>query len=119
MTLFYFLCASAILALVVAGILHREAVREYEYHFLAVAHMADSPLTGTQMRNAVDETRQVELSIGLTYVVLDRLIEKGLLTWEWGKPTLARGGRRPMLYKITDAGTAAIAQCITENKARI
>ena len=47
-------------------------------------------------------------SIGAVHSTLDRLLEKGFLTSEMGKPTAERGGRRKRIYTITASGRHAL-----------
>lgn len=47
-------------------------------------------------------------SIGSVHSTLERLIEKGFLTSEMGKPSAERGGRRKRIYSITAEGQKAL-----------
>jgi PadR family transcriptional regulator, regulatory protein PadR len=44
------------------------------------------------------------VSIGAVHSTLNRLENKGLLTSQFGKPTIERGGRRKRIYTITAYG---------------
>ncbi len=47
-------------------------------------------------------------SIGSVHSTLERLIEKGFLTSEMGKPSAERGGRRKRIYFLTADGQKAL-----------
>lgn len=47
-------------------------------------------------------------SIGSVHSALERLIEKGFLNSEMGKPSAERGGRRKRIYSITAEGQKAL-----------
>lgn len=47
------------------------------------------------------------VSIGSVHSTLDRLLNKGFLTSEMGKPSANRGGLRKRIYSITASGQLA------------
>ncbi len=49
-----------------------------------------------------------EASFGSIFTTLDRIGDKGMVTYRKGEPDARRGGRAPRLYTITDAGIGAL-----------
>lgn len=51
-----------------------------------------------------------EASFGSIFTTLDRVGDKGMVTYRKGEPDTRRGGRSPRLYTLTEAGAAALAE---------
>jgi predicted transcriptional regulator len=67
----------------------------------------ERPATIAQICTALAD-RKLPRTFGSIYTVLDRMIEKKLVTRRKGEPTLQPGGRAKYLYKITSGGRVAI-----------
>jgi DNA-binding PadR family transcriptional regulator len=65
---------------------------------------------GVPIRRRVEELLGRRLSVGSVYVPLDRMVEAGLLSGEFGQPTAVRGGRRKRYYQVTPTGVAALRE---------
>lgn len=65
---------------------------------------------GVPIRRRVEELLSRRLSVGSVYVPLDRMVEAGLLSGEFGQPTAVRGGRRKRYYQVTPKGVAALRE---------
>lgn len=63
---------------------------------------------GINIRKQMQEITGKRYSVGGIYVPLDRLVGKGWLTTEEGRPTPERRGRPRRLYKITPDGLAML-----------
>lgn len=63
---------------------------------------------GINIRKQVQEITGKRYSVGGIYVPLDRLVGRGWLTTEEGRPTPERRGRPRRLYKITPEGLAML-----------
>ncbi len=77
--------------------------RPEEIILLAVWKLKDNAY-GITIRKFIQEMTGKYWSIGATYVPLERLEKKGLLTSYNSNPSPERGGRRKRLFKITLAG---------------
>ena len=49
-------------------------------------------------------------AFGAVFTTLDRLADRGLVTWRIGDPSPRRGGRAPRLYSVTTDGVSALAE---------
>lgn len=49
-------------------------------------------------------------AFGAVFTTLDRLTDRGLVTWRIGDPSPRRGGRAPRLYAVTMEGVSALAE---------
>jgi len=65
---------------------------------------------GVPIRGRVEELLDRRLSVGSVYVPLDRMVEAGLLSAEFGEPTAVRGGRRKRYYRVRPKGAAALRE---------
>ena len=61
------------------------------------------------IRQEILRTAGRDLSRGSVYVTLDRLAKKGLLESWRGDPSPQRGGKAKRYYRLTAAGTEALA----------
>ena len=61
------------------------------------------------IREEILGTADRDLSRGSVYVTLDRLAKKGLLESWRGEPSPQRGGKAKRYYRLTAAGTKALA----------
>ena len=83
--------------------------RTEEMLLLTVCKLQDDAF-GLSIREKVEAITGKRYSVGGIYVPLDRLVRKGLLTTEDGKPTPERMGRPRRLYKITPDGLAMLRE---------
>ena len=83
--------------------------RTEEMLLLAVCKLQDEAF-GLRIREEAQTITGKRYSVGGIYVPLDRLVRKGFLTTEDGRPTPERMGRPRRLYKITPAGLAMLRE---------
>jgi DNA-binding PadR family transcriptional regulator len=65
------------------------------------------------LRDDLEEGAGRSTSLGTIYVTMVRLEEAGLVASEMGEPTSRRGGRAKRLYRVTEAGRAALEHART------
>jgi DNA-binding PadR family transcriptional regulator len=65
---------------------------------------------GVTIRRKVAEVTQKDLIYGTLYNFLDQLLRKGYVTKTPSEPTGERGGRRKMIYGITEKGLLALKE---------
>jgi DNA-binding PadR family transcriptional regulator len=65
---------------------------------------------GVPIRRRVEELLGRRLSVGSVYVPLDRMLQAGLVSAEFGQPTAVRGGRRKRYYRVTPKGVTALRE---------
>jgi PadR family transcriptional regulator, regulatory protein PadR len=63
---------------------------------------------GLSIRDEICAKTGSEWSIGAIYAPLHRLERKGLVTTKFGLPEAKRGGRRTVLYHLTQSGKNAL-----------
>ncbi len=63
---------------------------------------------GVSIRNELNERSGKDWSLGAIYAPLHRLEQKGLVSTRLGEPESKRGGRRTVLYELTDGGKKAL-----------
>ena len=64
---------------------------------------------GVPIRADIEDRTGRLVSPGAIYTALDRLEQRGLIRSTLGEPSGVRGGKRKRLYRLTAAGSAAIA----------
>jgi len=87
----------------------RILLRSEELVLLAVWQLKDNAY-GVTVRRYLMEITAKHFSFAAVYDPLDRLTEQGFLEAIDGPATKERGGRRRRFYKLTAAGTAALAE---------
>lgn len=80
-----------------------------EMLLLVVCRLQDEAF-GINIRREVETLTGKRYSVGGIYVPLDRLVRKGLLRSEEGKPSETRMGRPRRCYHITSEGLAALRE---------
>lgn len=65
---------------------------------------------GVTIRKHLQETADLNFSIGGIYVPLDRLVRKGYLVTRQGDPTPQRGGMSKRFYELTAEGMEALQE---------
>lgn len=83
--------------------------RTEEMLLLVVCRLQDDAF-GINIRKEVEALTGKRYSVGGIYVPLDRLVRKGLLTTEEGKPSPERMGRPRRCYLITASGLAMLRE---------
>ena len=83
--------------------------RSEEIVLLAVWKLQEDAY-GVTIRDRVNESTGQDWSIGAIYAPLHRLEKKGLVHTIEGEPVAERGGRRKIFYRVTPAGTEAMAE---------
>ena len=84
---------------------------------LAVVRLGDEAY-GTNIRREIEARSGRQVTIGATYVTLDRLEEKGYIRTREGSPSAERSGRAKRFFSITTSGTAAL-EAAREMQARM
>jgi len=74
---------------------------------LAVVRLSDEAY-GTNIRREIEARSGRLVTIGATYVTLDRLVAKGYLRAHEGSPTAERSGRAKRFFAVTPAGVRAL-----------
>lgn len=87
-------------------------IAEFELRvLLTVLRLADDAYAVAVHADLEARTRQ-KVSLGATYITLDRLARKGWLASRLGEPSAARGGRAKRYYTVTRRGRALLeAEC--------
>lgn len=83
--------------------------RTEEMLLLVVCRLQDEAF-GLTIRQEVEAITGKRYSVGGIYVPLDRLVRKGFLTTEDGRPTAERLGRPRRLYRVTSSGLAVLRE---------
>lgn len=84
---------------------------------LAVVRLGDEAY-GTSIRREIEARTGRQVTIGATYVTLDRLEEKGYLRAREGSPSAERSGRAKRFFMVTASGTASL-EAAREMQARM
>jgi DNA-binding PadR family transcriptional regulator len=74
---------------------------------LAVLRLEDDAY-GTSIRREIEARSGRQVTIGATYVTLDRLVAKGYLRAHDGAPTAERSGRAKRFFALTPSGVRAL-----------
>ncbi len=78
---------------------------------LAVLQLGDDAF-GSAVHAEIQQRTRRRASRGSTYVTLERLAGKGLLSSRLDRATPERGGRRKRLFGVTAAGLRAVKQSV-------
>ena len=81
--------------------------RTEEILLLAIWRLQDGAY-GLSIRDELGACTGKEWSIGAIYAPLHRLERKGLVTTRFGSPEAKRGGRRTVLYHLTESGKSSL-----------
>lgn len=76
---------------------------------LAILRLGDDAY-GVSIRTEIEEKAGRTASSGALYTTLERLEDKGLVSFQVGDPSPIRGGRAKRHYRVTGAGRKAISQ---------
>lgn len=76
---------------------------------LAILQLGDAT-DGVSIRRKIEARTGMETSTGALYTTLERLAGKGLISFEMGDSTPARGGRRKRFYRLEQAGLEALRE---------
>ena len=74
---------------------------------LAIVRLGDEAY-GTSIRREIEARSGRQVTIGATYVTLDRLAAKGYLRAHDGAPTADRSGRAKRFFAVTPTGVRAL-----------
>lgn len=80
-----------------------------ELTLLAVLALGDGAY-GIAAQEIIERETGREVTLGAVYAALERLERKGLLRSALSDVTTDRGGRRPRLFAVTDAGLRILAE---------
>ena len=81
---------------------------EFEQVVLLAAVRMGEDAYGTSIRREIEARTGRQVTIGATYVTLDRLVAKGYLRVREGPASEERGGRAKRFFDVTRAGVAAL-----------
>ena len=81
---------------------------EFEYMVLLVILRLGEGAYGVAVMDELDRRIGRRASRGATYMTLDRMETKGLVTTHLGEPTAERGGRAKRLISLTAKGIEAV-----------
>lgn len=76
---------------------------------LAILQSGDAT-DGVSIRRKIESRTGMETSTGALYTTLERLSGRGLISFEMGASTPARGGRRKRFYRLERAGLEALRE---------
>ena len=74
--------------------------RTEEFILLAILDLKDQAYA-VRIRDFLMDAVGEDWAFGALFVMMDRLVKKGLLTSSLSDPTPQRGGRRKRIYKLT------------------
>ncbi|MEQ8473986.1 MAG: helix-turn-helix transcriptional regulator [Marinoscillum sp.] len=78
-----------------------------EVILLIVANLFDNAY-GIEIKKEVEEKCNRTITISTVHNVLQRLQEKNFLESRYSDPTPERGGKRKLLFRVTEAGQGAL-----------
>jgi PadR family transcriptional regulator PadR len=81
---------------------------EFEQVVLLAVLRIGNDAYGTSIRREIEARSGRQVTIGATYVTLDRLAGKGYLRAREGPPSEQRSGRAKRFFDVTPAGVAAL-----------
>jgi len=81
---------------------------EFELHVMLAVARPGAEGYGAAIRREIEERAGRPVSIGAVYATLGRLEDHRLLAHETSPPLPIRGGRSRKVYRLTDAGRAAL-----------
>ena len=87
-------------------------VGDFELYLLAaLAHLGDTAY-GVTIRAAIEERSGRVASLGAVYTTLERLAEKGYVTFSISEPEAVQGGRSRKHVHLTAAGKRALRDAV-------
>lgn len=89
-----------------------DTVGEFELYLLAaLTHLGDDAY-GVTIRETIEERSGRVASLGAVYTTLERLADKGCLTFTISDPEPTRGGRSRKHAHLTAAGRRALRESV-------
>ena len=85
-----------------------ETIGELEHLILLTILNHPDGGTALNVRRTLAEQAGRSITRGALYRALDRLGEKGLITWEVDEPTEGRGGHSRRIYQVSPTGLAVL-----------
>jgi len=86
----------------------RDFLGEFEQMVLLATLQAGEDAYAISVRRQLEDSTGRQVSRGALYRTLDRLVEKGYLTWELDEGIPARGGHPRRRFRVTREGVAAL-----------
>jgi len=83
---------------------------EFEHLVLLAVARLEGAGYGVTIRAEIEDRTGRDVSVGAVYATLGRLEEKGFADSRTGDPTPERGGRAKRLFRVTEAGAAALRE---------
>lgn len=89
-----------------------DSVGDFELYLLAaLAHLGDEAY-GVTIRATIEERSGRIASLGAVYTTLERLAEKGYITFSISQPEAVQGGRSRKHVHLTAAGRQALRRAV-------
>lgn len=83
---------------------------EFEMFVLGAVLRLSGDAYGVTIRQEIERRTGRAASIGAVYATLDRLVEKGLVSFRVSDPRPVQGGRARKFFDMTPAGARSLAQ---------
>ncbi len=93
----------------------KELTKAEEHVLIAIMNLKDDAY-GLMIKNSLKEATQREYVYGTLYSTLEQLVFKGYIKKKYGEPTPERGGKRKVLFLLTDVGLNALKQSFVTNQ---
>jgi DNA-binding PadR family transcriptional regulator len=86
----------------------REALGNFELMVLLAILRVGEDAYGVPIARELEESGGKDVLLGSVYAALDRLEDKGLVSFRLGDPTSERGGRAKKYFKVTAKGVREV-----------
>jgi DNA-binding PadR family transcriptional regulator len=87
-----------------------QTLGEFEHVLLLALMHHDAGATALEVRTTLEERAGRSVSRGALYATLDRLAEKGWVSWSEGEEAPARGGIPARIVDLTASGRSVVAE---------
>lgn len=94
----------------------RELSKIEELFLLTIIRLKENAYGVTIRRNILKHTGK-EYTYGTIYSILEKLLNKGYVIKSEGEPSSERGGRRKLMYNLTQSGVKALKRAYEMQKA--
>ncbi|HZT75748.1 MAG TPA: PadR family transcriptional regulator [Vicinamibacterales bacterium] len=86
----------------------REGLGQFELTVLLAVLRVGSEAYGVPIARELEAATGRSVMLGSVYAALGRLEAKGLVAWDIGEPTAARGGRAKKYFRVTAKGVRQV-----------
>ena len=104
----YYICTVDLISEGIGAMRRPRRLGEFEQMVLFAVLDLEDEAYGAAIVRAIEKRTGERPSVGAVGTALDRLESRGLLRSQMGEPKPTRGGRRPKLYKLEEAGREAL-----------